>query len=101
MARIDLTLSHRLSRTEARHRVEALLEQLHQRYGSMIESVEKRWEGSTLIFTLQHGGQSIPGELVVHDQSVSITLALPWLPSFLKGRVQQVIEEEARKLLER
>jgi putative polyhydroxyalkanoate system protein len=101
MARIDITLNHQLSRSEARHRVEALLEQLHQRYGSMIDGVEKQWDGSTLMFTLQRGGQCIPGEVVVQDQSVSITLALPWLLSFLKGRVQRVIEEEARKQLER
>ena len=64
MSQITLSLPHTLSATEARQRVEQLIDELHRRYAEG-DHVTKSWKGSTLTFRIDRGRQSVSGRAVV------------------------------------
>jgi hypothetical protein len=84
MKNLTASIPHRLTRDEARCRIQAEVAKLRQQHGALLHDVREK---------------SIQGFLVVGDHAVDIEVALPWLLAMLAGPVKQRVEREARLLL--
>jgi putative polyhydroxyalkanoate system protein len=99
MPNLTISIPHRLSRAEAKRRIQEKVAQLEQQHGGMLGHIDQRWEGDTLHFAVSPLGQTISGQAVVEDQAVRLEIALPWMLSLLAGSVKQAIEQRGHVLL--
>lgn len=96
----DLTASvpHRLTRAEAKRRIQDQVQLLRQQQG-IVTNLSDAWTDDTMTFSLTAMGQSMSGRLTVDDQAVHLTVTLPWLLRMLAGTVKSRIEQQGRLLL--
>jgi putative polyhydroxyalkanoate system protein len=99
MSNLTVSLSHQLTRAAARQRVEELIDRLPQEYGSLVSRFDKQWNGDTMTFQMSASGVSISGTVYVEDHLVRVDIPLPWPLSMFASNLQQVLEDEGRKLL--
>jgi len=100
MENLTVSIPHRLSREEARRRIQEQMGTLRNQQGAMVTAVEEVWTGDRMAFTVSAMGQRITGHATVEDQAVQVEVALPWLLKVLAGTVKQRIEEKGRLLLD-
>ena len=62
-------------------------------------SVQHRWDGDTLHFTVLAMGQQIASTATVFDSHVHAVVDLPGLLAMLAGPIKAAIQSEAPKLL--
>jgi putative polyhydroxyalkanoate system protein len=99
MKNLTASIPHRLTRDEARRRIQTEIAKLRQQHGALLHDVMENWTGDRLDFAVSAAGQSIRGFLVVADHAVDIEVELPWLLAMLAGPVKQRVECEGRLLL--
>ena len=96
---LDISIPHQLGRDEARRRIIHGVAQARAQHAGSFASVEERWSGDRLDFSVSALGQRVAGWLDVQEQAVQIHVALPWLLAKLAERLRPQIEGEARKVL--
>ena len=99
MAKLDIAIPHQLPPAEALKRIQGLLRKLQEDQKDMISNVSETWEGNEGEFSFSAKGFDLAGKIRVEDNFVSINGQLPFALSFFKGKISQVIEEKAGKLL--
>jgi putative polyhydroxyalkanoate system protein len=99
MRNLTASIPHRLTREEARQRIQSEIAMLRQQHGGLVYNLRETWTGDRLDFSLSALGQPIRGNLVVGDQAVDIEVDLPWLLAMLAGPVKQRVEREGHLLL--
>jgi putative polyhydroxyalkanoate system protein len=99
MQTLTASIPHRLTREEARRRIESEIATLRQQHGHLLHSLHESWTGDRLDFSMSALGQSIRGNLVVSDHAVNIEVELPWLLAMLAGPVKKRVEQEGQLLL--
>jgi putative polyhydroxyalkanoate system protein len=99
MQKLTASIPHRLTREEARRRIQGEIAKLRQQHGHLLHGVNESWSGDRLDFSLSAMGQSVAGNLLVGDHAVDIEVELPWLLALLAGPVKQRVEREGRVLL--
>ena len=99
MQSLTLSIPHRLTRAEAKRRIQEELVRLKGQYGAMLGNIEERWTGDTLAFSLTVTGVTLSGHVYVEDQVVRLDIPLPWPLAMLAGGVKHQIEQQGRKLL--
>jgi putative polyhydroxyalkanoate system protein len=98
---ITVTIPHQLGVAEARRRIDQGFADLARRMGLMPGSVERSWQGDTLIFALTSFGQGLSGKVAVTDTQATVEVLLPGFLAMLAGRVKGTLQREGRLLLER
>jgi len=96
---VIVDIPHQLGRDTARARIAGGVGKI----GSMVPgggSVEERWEGDTLHFTVTAMGQSVASRLEVHDAHVHAEVDLPPMLALFAGKIREKLQREAPKLLE-
>ncbi|QDX26695.1 hypothetical protein FPZ54_12195 [Sphingomonas suaedae] len=96
---VIVDIPHKLGRETARARIAGGVGKI----GSMFPgggSVEERWEGDTLHFTVTAMGQSVASRLEVHDRHVHAEVDLPPMLALFAGKIREKLQREAPKLLE-
>jgi putative polyhydroxyalkanoate system protein len=99
MQNLTMSIPHRLTRAEARRRIEDGVAQLKRQYGGTLGNLDEHWTGDTMAFTLTVTGVTLSGHVYVEDQVVRLDMPLPWPLAMLAGGVKQQIEQQGRKLL--
>ena len=99
MAKLNMSIPHRLSRDEALARIKGLLERLKQEYGNNISNLQESWNGNKGTFSFSAKGFNISGTLDVGTFAIRLSGNLPFAARFFKGRIEETIRTEARKLL--
>ena len=97
---ITITIPHRLTREEARRRVEEEVGRAREQLASLSATAQHSWSGDTLGFTVLAAGQSVAGRAHVEDSQVRVEVDLPWLLAALAGPVRRAVEARGRVLLE-
>ena len=95
---ITLDIPHSLGKAAVRARLDGGVGKL----GSMIPggaTVQHRWEGDTLHFTVNAMGQAIGSTAEVFDKHVHAVVDLPAFLGLLAGPIRAAIQSEAPKLL--
>jgi hypothetical protein len=94
---MSASIPHRLTRAEARRRIQEQLGAVRREFASHLHDVHETWTGHRLVSSLRALGQSITGWLDVHDQAVHVAIDLPWLLARLAGPVRRQVEDKARR----
>jgi putative polyhydroxyalkanoate system protein len=99
MPDLTATIPHRLSRAEAKRRIQDQLGSARRQYAGLLSDLRETWTGDKMAFSLTAMGQQVTGSVAVDDQSAHVTVALPWLLSALAGAIMPQIERQGRLLL--
>ena len=99
MSSLKLKIPHHLPQQEALSRIKQLMSKLKVEQKEKISNVKEDWNGETgnIEFTAQ--GFHISGMIQVQPQSVDIDADVPFAVSLFKGKIKNVIEQEAKELL--
>lgn len=98
---INVEIPHKLTRAEARLRLEGGLQKIHENIAGRSVSVEQAWTGDHLDFKAGMMGQSITGRLDVEDSCVRLELDLPWLLASIANQIKGRLQKEGTLLLEK
>jgi putative polyhydroxyalkanoate system protein len=98
---INVEIPHRLTRAEAKSRLEGGLQKVHEQIAGRAVTVEQQWSGDHLDFTAAMMGQKITGRLDVEDEVVRLELDLPWLLASIANKVKGQLKKQGTLLLEK
>lgn len=96
---LHVTISHNLSQAEAQRRIEEGLVRVRPQILHYVSSLEDRWNGNRLDFTLTALKQTITGRIVVEADHVAVDLDLPWLLAAIAGKLRNQIESKGDTML--
>ncbi|MCT8001934.1 polyhydroxyalkanoic acid system family protein [Sphingomonas sanguinis] len=97
-APISLDIPHKLGKAAVRERLDGGIGKI----GKLIPggaTVEHRWDGDTMHFTVGAMGQSIGAEATIFDDKVHAVVNLPGFLALFSSQLEAVIRAEAPKLL--
>ncbi|WP_267395821.1 MULTISPECIES: polyhydroxyalkanoic acid system family protein [unclassified Sphingomonas] len=97
-APIEVNIPHQLGKEAVRARLDGGIGKITR----MIPgggTVEHRWEGDTVHFTVAAMGQSIASRATVSDTNVHAVVDLPGFLGLFAGKIRDAIQAEAPKLL--
>ncbi|GAA0668917.1 hypothetical protein FHT00_000378 [Sphingomonas insulae] len=97
-APIEINIPHQLGKQAVRDRLDGGIGKI----GRMIPGgaqVDHRWDADTMHFTVQAMGQSIGCRATVSDTNVHAIVDLPGFLGLFAGKIRDVIQQEAPKLL--
>ncbi len=95
---ITLDIPHQLGRAGARARIESKIGRLADKIPGG-GTVEHRWEGDSLHFTVTAMGQQVASRLDVAESIVHAEVALPGMLGLFAGKVREMLEKEGPRLL--
>lgn len=98
---INVEIPHRLSRLEARQRLEGGLQKIHEQVAGRAVNIEQEWTGDHLDFKAGMMGQTIAGRLDIEDDHVRLELDLPWLLASIANTLKGRLKKEGTLLLEK
>ena len=96
---VTVDIPHKLGRDGARARLAGGVGKI----GSMFPgggTVDERWDGDTLHFTVSAMGQTVASRLEVFEERVHAEVDLPPMLSLFAGKIREKLLKEAPKLLE-
>jgi hypothetical protein len=98
-APIEVDLPHKLGRAGARERMERGMGKLADFIpGGTI--AEQRWDGDTLVLTVEGMGQRVGARLTVLETHVHALFDLPPMLALFAGKIRDKLQKEGPKLLE-
>lgn len=98
-APIEIDLPHRLGRAAARARIEAGIGKLASFIpGGTVR--EQRWEGDTLVLTIEAMAQRVGARLTVLDDKIHAVFDLPPFLALFAEKIRAKLQKDAPKLLE-
>lgn len=95
---ISVDLPHQLGRAGARARIESKIGRLADKIPGGA-TVEHRWEGDSLHFTVAAMGQTVVSRLDVGERHVHAEIALPGMLALFAGKVREMLAKEGPRLL--
>jgi hypothetical protein len=99
MSTLDIKIPHNLPQEDALSRIKNLLAKLQHEQKDTIKNVSEEWNGHEGRFSFTAKGFDIDGKIYVGVDTVRINGKLPFMLSFFKGKISDVISEKAGKLL--
>jgi hypothetical protein len=98
---VTASVPHRLGKEEALRRLKTGLAGANGKFGSLVAIEHEEWSGDTLTFRIRALAQSASGTMTVTEDSVVITVALPWLLAKAAERILPAMQNQATLLLEK
>ena len=99
MPKMSVTVLHQLGQAAALARVQTMIGSLKQQYGDQITDLQEQWTGSSGEFSLKAMGFHVSGRLHVTETAVEMDGNLPLMAAPFKGQIEQMIRQEAERLL--
>ncbi len=97
---VSVTIPHRLTKDEARRRLEEGFSRVTRQMAGRAVAVDQRWEGDRMAFSAAVMGQSITGNIWVRDTAVDLEIDLPWLLASMANVFKGRLKRETTLLLE-
>ena len=101
MPKLELTIPHNLTQSEALARIQKVLPELKAQHSDRISDLEESWSGYTGTFKLKISGFKISGTLTVGVTTVQITGDLPLLAMPFRGQIENTIRKQAEIVLKK
>lgn len=98
---VTVTIPHRLTRAEARKRLEEGFERATGQMAGKAVALEQTWTGDHLDFVARVMGQAINGRIDVEDAAVQLAVDLPWLLASVANVFVGRLKKETTLLLEK
>jgi hypothetical protein len=99
MSKLDVSIPHVLPKEEALTRIKGLLADLQEEQKDKIRGVKEDWAGNTGNFSFNAKGFDVSGRITVEDDHVNVQGDLPFMLSFFKDTIGNVIRDKAGALL--
>jgi len=99
--KITINIPHKLTREEARSRLENGFEKVQKNMSGVSATVEQNWNGDVMAFSAGAMGQNITGNLTLQDGNVLIEVDLPWILAKLSGVFSDKLKKGTQLLLEK
>jgi hypothetical protein len=99
MPKTTVTIDHSLGKEEALSRLQGMMAQVKESYGSQISDLEENWTDNGGSFSFKAMGFRIGGDLVVTDNAAEIDVDFPWAAKMFQGTIETTIRERAERLL--
>ena len=99
MPSYQVVVPHSLGIDEACARLRVLLSEVRNDYAALMSDVSGSWTGNLLRFNFKAAGMPVSGELIVEEASVKVCGQLPLAAALFRGRIEQTIRDELKKLL--
>ncbi|RYF99585.1 MAG: hypothetical protein EOO02_16635 [Chitinophagaceae bacterium] len=99
MSKLDISVPHSLPRDEAQAKIKNLLASLQQEHKDTIQGVTEEWNGYEGKFSFKVKGMEVAGLLSVEPDHVRLESDLPFMVSFFKDTIANIIKDRAGKLL--
>lgn len=99
MPKLTVTVNHDLGAEEAIRRIKEKQETMITGGETEATDIEINWNGNEMEFQFKTFGAKINGMMVVTDNDVTVTLALPMLAMAFKGQISSRVENELQDLL--
>jgi hypothetical protein len=97
---VVVTISHRLGRDAAKQRIDSGIDSIRRDLLHYVSTVEYSWDEYRLNFHAAAMMQKVTGAIEVFDDSVRISLELPWFLHLVARSVADRIQHRAASLLE-
>ena len=99
---INISVPHRLSVAEAKHRLDTEFGQLERQFGAGgLAQVERRWVGDRLVFSARALGQIVSGTMDVLVGEVRMEIVLPGFLGTIAGVIKGRLKKQSQLLLEK
>ncbi|MGB3045598.1 MAG: polyhydroxyalkanoic acid system family protein [Xanthobacteraceae bacterium] len=99
-APLIVSIPHRLSREEARRRLQSGLTRAAS-HVPVLSVDEEHWDGDRMTFRVRALGQAASGHVDIADDHVRLEVMLPWLLQRFAEVAQKAIRQSGRMLLEK
>ncbi|MBN8971380.1 MAG: polyhydroxyalkanoic acid system family protein [Rhizobiales bacterium] len=99
-APLIVSIPHRLSREEARRRLQSGLTRAAS-HVPVLSVDEEHWDGDRMTFRVRALGQAASGQVDIADDHVRLEVMLPWLLQRFAEVAQKAIRQSGRLLLEK
>ena len=99
-APLIVSIPHRLSREEARRRLQSGLTRAAS-HVPVLSVDEEHWDGDCMTFRVRALGQAASGHVDIADDHVRLEVMLPWLLQRFAEVAQKAIRQSGRLLLEK
>lgn len=99
--KITVNVPHKLSRDEARQRIDSGFAKVQEQIAGKAVEVEQNWQSDTMSFRAGAFGQAITGTLKVLDDHVLIEVDLPWLLAKMSGVFRDKLKNGTQLLLDK
>lgn len=99
-APLIVSIPHRLSREEARRRLQSGLTRAAS-HVPVLSVDEEHWDGDRMTFRVRALGQAASGQVDIADDHVRLEVMLPWLLQRFAEVAQKAIRQSGRMLLEK
>jgi len=97
---MKVSLPHKLEKAEIRRRLEERKGEITSYFPEGMANLESRWNGEDeMEFIVAIAGQRIQGGVEIEDSHVVIEVDLPFILSFLKGKIEDSVKKEGTRLL--
>lgn len=91
-------LPHDGTKAQGIERIKKLVEEHRERITQAASELREEWQDNVLSFAFSARGQRIEGTLTVLDGGYELYAKLPLALRLFEGRIERMIEEEARKM---
>jgi hypothetical protein len=99
MPSIEMSIPHSIGREEALNRIKNLLGNVQTRFSGQLKDVKQEWNNNEGSFSFSVMNMPVSGKLTVNSSDVALDGKLPLAASLFKGKIKEVIMEEAKKVL--
>ena len=96
---MTIQVEHTLSKQEAKHRIEELIEHYRQEYKNDLQNLVVAWTGDTVHVRLQARGYSTAGSLEIKDSVVDLDFYMPFLLQVFSKKIKSVIHDRIQESL--
>lgn len=98
---VSISVPHRLSRDEARTRIQNTLAGLKNQHAAKLAQIDEQWAEDHMQFRLAVMGQAVTGRVDVRENAVDLAIDLPWILAMFAEKVRGEVQREGTKLLEK
>jgi hypothetical protein len=95
------SIPHSLGKDEAVRRLKSGLGRVRSSFDNVLDFQEEVWTGDHLQFRLSALGQIAPGSIDVAEDRIHLTITLPWLLARFAQKIQALIGNQAKLMLEK
>jgi uncharacterized membrane protein len=96
---MTIQVEHTLSKQEAKHRIEELIEQLRQEYKNELQNLVVDWTDDNAHIRLQARGYSTAGSLAIKGSVVDLDFYVPFLLQVFGKKIKSVIHDRVQESL--
>ena len=104
MTKIEKIVPHIIGQKKALERIKQLLPQLKKKYKDKIKNLKEAWESNSCTFSFDYKvafflTEHLSGEIIVEEDKVTVKGKGSDLIGPFKKKIEDIIEEEGKKLL--